>query len=100
MIKYLMAIAVGVVLVLLAIFLLRSTDPEKQPEATDDEFVTAIQDRSVNPGDDVEPQMVKVTLGDSLYHAFDCSWIGKLSKRMTKEKAEELGFEPCEQCME
>ncbi len=100
MIKYLIVIAIGLVLVFLAVFMLRSIDPEKQSEETDDEFVTAIQNRPSSPGSVVEPDMVKVTFGDSLYHDPSCSWIGKTSKKMTLEKAENLEFEPCSQCVE
>ncbi|MBT3231611.1 MAG: hypothetical protein HN356_02245 [Calditrichaeota bacterium] len=100
MIKYLIVASIGLVLIFLAIFMLRSMDPERQIEETDDEFVSAIQNRPSNPGSIVEPDMVKVTYGDSLYHDPSCSWIGKKSKKMTLEKAENLAFEPCSQCVE
>jgi len=80
MIKYLIIIIAGIVLIWLSIVVVRSLDPQREPQETDDEFVTAIQNRPMNPGGSVEPEMVTVMLDDRVYHKPDCGWIGSNSK--------------------
>ena len=99
MIKYIIIIVVGIVIIWLSVVLVRSTGPKPEPVKSDDEIIENIQNRMLDPHSQVEPEMVTVTIGDSLYHKPDCEWIGSLSEKMTLRKAKSLGFHPCPDCI-
>jgi hypothetical protein len=46
-----------------------------------------------------DPEVVAITLGDSLYHQPECSWIGSGAKRTSRKNAIEMGFHPCPYCI-
>ena len=45
------------------------------------------------------PEIVKVTVSDSLYHDLTCEWAGRGAKEMKLEDAIILGFHPCPDCI-
>jgi len=69
-------------------------------DVTEETSLTYKHKMEVERGEFVTPKMVKVTVGDSLYHDMDCGWAGKTAREMKLDRAVELGFYPCSQCIE
>ncbi len=95
MAKYLILAFWGIVFIVATVLLVRSTNPDEEPIQ-----IIEIAQQKVNTPDLVDPKVVTVTYGDSLYHEQTCSSIGSDSRQMSLSKALELGFEPCPFCVE
>ncbi len=93
--KYIVIIILGVAIVAVVITL-NSILTRDVSEDTSASYKRTVE---VETGTIIEPVMVKVTFGDSLYHKPDCDWAGSDAKRMTLENAIKKGFQPCPQCM-
>ena len=94
--KYLIVIFWGIVFIVVTVLVVRALRP-------DEERIEVMQEQyryESDPSNIVEPEMVAVTMGDSLYHKPTCSWIGSRTKRMSSEKAIDQGFVPCPYCIE
>ncbi len=92
--KYIVVIILGIAMVL-AFIALNHILTRDVTEETSASYKRTVE---VETGAIVQPEMVKVTLGDSLYHKPDCDWAGSSAKRMTLKKAIKKGFYPCPQC--
>ena len=95
MARYLILIFWGIVFIVVSVLLVRSMKPEAEPA----QVIQAEHQRVIEP-DLVEPQVVKVTYGDGLYHNPNCTWVGSDSRQMSLSRAIELGFKPCPFCIE
>ena len=93
--RYIVVIIIGVALIV-AVLVLNHV----LLRGPDESSITYQKARKVQTGEIIEPKMVRVTIGDSLYHNPNCDWIGHGSKRMTLENAIKRGFYPCSQCIE
>ena len=61
--------------------------------------VTNRNNQEASSGTLVDPEILVVTLDDSLYHEPDCAWIGRESRRIPRKIAVDRGFRPCPQCI-
>ncbi|NQT33713.1 hypothetical protein HQ587_00875 [bacterium] len=93
--KYTVVIIIGIALIVAVLVLNRALQ-----RGPDESSITYQKARKVQTGEIIEPEMVKVTIGDSLYHNPSCDWIGHGAKKMTLENAIKRGFCPCSQCIE
>jgi membrane protein implicated in regulation of membrane protease activity len=84
------------IFVIVAVYLLNKV---LSREVTEETSLTYKHKMEVERGEIVTPKVVKVTVGDSLYHDLDCDWAGKTARKMKLDDAVELGFYPCPQCM-
>lgn len=96
MIKYLILVFWVIVIVVASVMLVRFINPDDEPVQID---LTEHQ-KTIDPSSLIEPQLVKVTFGDSLYHQPTCTWVGSDSRQMSLSKAIETGFKPCPFCIE
>lgn len=98
--KYVLAAFWGIFFIIATILLVRYVKP-KDTKSTKETATIASGDVQANFDDSIEQlDIVIVTVGDSLYHAPFCSWIGEESQRMSMNKAKALRFYPCSQCIE
>lgn len=93
--KYVVVIIIGVALIA-AVLVLNHV----LLRGPDESSITYQKAQKIETGEIIEPKMVIVTIGDSLYHNPSCDWIGHGSKKMTLENAINRGFYPCTQCIE
>ena len=101
--KYFVVIVIAIAFVFATYWFTKSLNPNKSDLAEDKVYIESITNRPTELKDKsqslVEPKMVKVTYGDSLYHDLTCEWIGRNSQKMSLENAIEKDFYPCSQCM-
>jgi len=95
LVKYIVVIIIGIAMVL-AFIALNHILTRDVTEETSASYKRTVE---VETGAIVQPEMVKVTLGDSLYHKLECNWAGSSAKRMSLKNAIKKGFYPCPQCM-
>jgi len=93
--KHLFIGFVGLLAVVVIVLVMRWLDvwTDDMAKVTDESKPEVVLDKVSNP------DVVTITLGDSLYHQPECSWIGSGAKRTTRENAVERGFQACPYCI-
>ena len=92
--KYLYYGFIGLLAVVVIVLVMRWLDvwTDDMAKVTDEHKPEAVLDRVA------DPDVVSLTLGDSLYHDPECSWIGSGARRTSLKNAVERGFQPCPYC--
>lgn len=94
MYKYVVIIILGIAFIVVALSLNKIFKDKSEGES-----ITLEYTEKVESGEILNPDMVRVTYGDSLYHDETCNWIGSGSKRMSLDNAKAKGFYSCPYCM-